>query len=150
MIHFEKNKKDWCLKTENIKYCSLDCISLYQILNVFNNLIFDKFKIDINKYPTLSSLSFAIFWTHYLAKLDVSIPMLSGQIGSEIRKSYTGGATDMFIPCNSDNELVYAYDINSLYPSVMKDKFYPIGKPTYFEGNIRKYNPDAFGFSTVK
>jgi len=26
----------------------------------------------------------------------------------------------------------------------------PIGKATYFEGDIRKYNPDAFGFSTVK
>ena len=61
MIYFERNQKYQCLKTESIKYYSLDYISLYQILNLFNNLIFDKFKININKYPTLSSLSFAIF-----------------------------------------------------------------------------------------
>ena len=89
-----KNEKDQCLKIESIKYYSLDYISLYQILNIFDNLIFNKFKIDINKYLTLFSSNFAIFLTY---NLTVSIPMLSEQIGSEIRKSYTGRATNMFI-----------------------------------------------------
>ena len=114
-----KNQKDQCLKIESIKYYSLDYISLYRILNVFNNLIFNKFKININKYLILSSLNFAIFLIHYLA---VSIPMLSKQIGSKIRKFYTSRATNMFILCNSDNELVYTYNINLLYPLIMKDK----------------------------
>ena len=57
----------------------------------------------------------------------------------------------MYIPTNSGKEeLVYCYDINSLFPSVMAEYPMPIGKATYFEGDIRKYNPDAFGFSTVK
>jgi len=76
--------------------------------------------------------------------------MLTGQINKDIRISYTGGSTDMFIPQNIDNELVYSYDINSLYPSVMKNKNFPIGKPTYFEGDIRKYNNEAFGFFYCK
>ena len=39
------------------------------------------------------------------------IAMLSGQVTKDIRLSYTGGATDMFIPSNNTNELVYAYVI---------------------------------------
>ena len=48
--------------------------------------------------------------------------MLSEQIGSEIRKPYTGRATNMFILCNFDNKLVYTYNINLLYLLIMKDK----------------------------
>jgi len=76
--------------------------------------------------------------------------MLYGQIAKDIRLSYTGGSTDMFIPYNSNLELVYGYDINSLYPAVMKDKNFPIGNPTYFEGDIRKYDAEAFGFFHCK
>jgi hypothetical protein len=63
---FTYNTKIWDYKEEAIKYCSIDCIALYQILNKFNQLIFDHFKINIVKYPTLSSLAFAIFRTHFL------------------------------------------------------------------------------------
>ena len=38
-------------KVEAFAYCSIDCISLYQNLNKFNQLIFDHFKINIVKYP---------------------------------------------------------------------------------------------------
>jgi hypothetical protein len=55
--------KNWSFRDEAIKYCIQDCISLHQILIKFNQLIFDNFKININKYPTLSSLSFGIFIT---------------------------------------------------------------------------------------
>jgi len=48
--------------------------------------------------------------------------MLSKQIGSKIRKFHTSRATNMFILCNSDNELVYTYDINLLYPLIIEDK----------------------------
>jgi len=51
----------WFIKTESIKYYAQDCISLHQIVTLFNKLIFDKFKLNINKYPTLSLLSFSIF-----------------------------------------------------------------------------------------
>jgi hypothetical protein len=72
--------------------------------------------------------------------------MLSGEIANKIRQSYSGGAVDMFLSKPFNNKQIYAYDINSLYPFVMKNNKFPIGSPTYFIGDILKFNPQAFGF----
>lgn len=45
------------LLEEAIKYCEQDCISLYQVMSKFNDLMFEEFSINMNKYPTISSLS---------------------------------------------------------------------------------------------
>jgi hypothetical protein len=73
-----ENYNIWNLRDESIKYCEMDCISLYQVLIKFSNLIFEQFNINIHNYPTLSSIAFAIFRTHFLNKGEV--PQLSGQI----------------------------------------------------------------------
>lgn len=75
-----------------------------------------------------------------------TIPQISGQIEKDIRKSYTGGACDMYIPSNEEGIDLFAYDVNSLYPSVMLNSLMPIGHPTYFEGDIRAVDQNAFGF----
>ena len=134
----------WNFKNEAIKYCQLDCKSLYQILIKFNNLIFDRFKLNINKYPTLPSLSFAIFRSQYLKK--DSIHMMSGDIANYIRQGYTGGACVMYIPRPINNCKIFGYDVNALYPTVMSKNKLPIGNPTYFSGDITKFNKNAFGF----
>ena len=138
------NNKTWIFRKEAIKYCELDCISLFQILNKFNNLIFDRFKLNINNYPTLPSLSFAIFRSQYLK--ENTIHMLTGDIANDIRQGYTGGACDMYIPKPIKNKEIYAYDVNSLYPFVMLKNKLPVGNPTYFSGDITKLNKNAFGF----
>ena len=53
-------------KDEAIKYCIADCVSLYQVLDSFNREIYKLFKIDISKTPTIPSLAFRIFRTHFL------------------------------------------------------------------------------------
>jgi hypothetical protein len=77
---------------------------------------------------------------------DNSIPQLNGKIADDIRQGYTGGAVDMYIPFNKKGVQLKGYDVNSLYPSRMKDCPMPIGKPIYFEGDIRLVDKDAFGF----
>ena len=47
-------------KDEAIKYCELDCVSLYNILIHFKELVYNKFAVNIDKYPTIPSLAFAI------------------------------------------------------------------------------------------
>jgi len=100
--------------------------------------------MNINKYPTLPSLSFAIFRSQYLKK--DSIHMLSGDIANDIRQGYTGGACDMYIPRPIDNRKIFGSDVNALYPTVMAKNKLPIGNPTYFSGDITKIDKDAFGF----
>jgi len=139
----ESNFKLSEMKREVIKYCIDDCISLHQILIKFNELIFKNFNINIKRYPTLPSLSFSNFRYNYIEQNQIA--QISGKIENDIKKSYTGGSTDMFIPFNEDDEKLYVYDVNSLYPFVMKEFEYPVGTPTYFEGNIRNINKDSFG-----
>jgi hypothetical protein len=100
---------------------------------------------NVHHYPTLPSLAFAIFRSNFME--DNLIPQLSGKIAKDIRSGYTGGAVDMYIP---EGEVVYAYDVNSLYPFVMKEYPMPTGKPVYFEGDIRATVPNAFGFFYCK
>jgi hypothetical protein len=52
----------------------------------------------------------------------------------------------MYIPKPPKGSKIYCYDVNSLYPYVMSKFDMPIGKPTFFEGNIRVIDPNAFGF----
>lgn len=140
----EINNNQWSLRNEAIKYCINDCISLYEIIFKYNKLYYSNFNININEHVTLSSHAFRIFRTHFMPKMI--IPMIYGEDFKNIKKSYTGGATDMFIPTNRKNEKVYGYDVNSLYPFIMSNYPMPVGNKTYFKGDIRKINSDAFGF----
>lgn len=135
---------NWNLKNEAIKYCELDCISLHQVIYKFTDMIYDLFQKNVHHYPTLPSLAFAIFRSKFM--LEENIPQLSGKIAKDIRLGYTGGSVDMYIPENPEGTKVYAYDVNSLYPSQMESGLMPIGQPTYFEGDIRLIDPNAFGF----
>jgi DNA polymerase type B, organellar and viral len=138
-------KENWNLKNEAIKYCKIDCISLYQILFKFNNMIFKLFSKNIHHFPTLSSLAFDIFRSNFMK--ENTIPQLSGKIDNDIRSGYTGGAVDMYIP---EGENINCYDVNSLYPSQMHSQLMPIGNPTYFKGNILNIKENAFGFFYCK
>jgi hypothetical protein len=142
------NNKIWNFKEEAIAYCYLDCISLYQILIKFSQLIFDKFKLNITKYPTLPGLAYNLFKSRYLKKN--TIHMLSGEIANNIRMGYTGGAVDMYLSKPIRNSQIYAYDVNSLYPFVMRENSFPVGPPTDFKGDILKIESLPFGFFYCK
>jgi len=92
-----------------------------------------------------------------------TVYQLHGLVERNIRLSYTGGAVDVYIPhnritpwiLNNENiepeyETLYYYDVNGLYPTVMSNKPMPVGKPITFEGDIRKIDPNAFGFFYCK
>lgn len=146
--YISKFDNNWNLRDETIKYCEIDCISLYQVIYKFSELIFELFGKNIHNYPTLPSLAFAIYRSNFMEK--DTIPQLSGKISKDIRQSYTGGAVDMYIPKSPKNVKIYVYDVNSLYPFIMENCDMPIGNPIYFEGDIRKIDPNAFGFFYCK
>nr|YP_010470509.1 hypothetical protein N4M07_mgp055 [Inonotus hispidus]UVF37997.1 hypothetical protein [Inonotus hispidus] len=128
---------NWNLKSEAIKYCEIDCIALYQVIETFSKFIFDQFKVNVSSVSTLPSLAFKIFRTNLLDKY-VTIPVLFGKVYNDISQAYYGGHVDMYIPTNPEGELVYQYDVNSLYPYSMKTYKYPTSILAYFKGNIEK------------
>jgi hypothetical protein len=135
----------WNLREETIKYCEQDCRTLWFIIDKFNELIFNKYSLNVHRFPTLPSLAFGIFRAHYL-KSD-TIPLINGQMYHDIRSGYTGGHTDVYKPYG---ENISRYDVNSLYPYVMAKFPSPIGTPTYFEGDITNFEENPFGFFEVE
>jgi hypothetical protein len=127
--------KQWKIEIQN--YCETDCIALYQILIKFRLLVYEKFKVNIDNHPTIPSVAFAIFRTHYLK--ENSIPLIKGReakIFDFIHDSFTGGSTEMYIPYAGEAQNIKCYDVNGLYPSSMKYNKYPTGNIIQFQGNI--------------
>lgn len=141
----EFENKSWDLRKESIRYCEQDVRSLHQVLSNFSKIIFDLYRLDINKYPTLSSLAFAIFRSD--DSLYPKIARIHGVNYRELKKSYTGGAVDVYIPYGKN---VVRHDVNSLYPYIMKNFPMPVGDPTFFEGDITQIDKEAFGFFNVE
>lgn len=135
---------NWDLKNEAIKYCNQDVITLHQIISKFSNIIFEEFRLDISNFTTLSSLALGIFRCKFL--LDLNIPIITGKMYNDIKDSYTGGNVEVYKPFGKN---IYHYDVNSLYPFVMKNYPMPVGEPIYFEGDITNYQDKPFGFFDV-
>lgn len=57
---------------------------------------------------------------------------------SELKKSYTGGACDVY---NCHGKDLYLYDANSLYPYVMQNFPVPVGNIAFFEGDYSMVKP---------
>jgi hypothetical protein len=153
-----KNKM-WNFELEATKYCKLDCQCLHEVLTKFNKLIFNHFNINIHKALTLPALAMRIYKTHYMP--ENTICQLVGRVDVAIRNSYSGGAVDVYIPHNRITaffnrtvkaafKFLYYYDVNALYPFIMAKTLMPIGKPIVFDGDIRKIDPEAFGFFYCK
>jgi hypothetical protein len=113
-------------------YCERDSLCLAYIINLFSLIIFEDYKINVHKYPTISSLSLAIYLTHYLES-ENTIPLVSGEIYRDIAKAYHGGHTDVYQLYS--NEKVHSYDFTSMYPTQMFNQLMPVGKITKFIGN---------------
>ena len=125
----------WNLIEELERYCEMDCISLYKVIESFNILIWDLFKVDTHSVVTLSSLAIKIFPSIYLKILK--IPTITGIIFLDLIKSFTGGAVEVYKP---HGENIKRVDVNSLYPpsGVIIINIFPIGTPLQFIGDYRK------------
>ena len=89
------------------------------------------------------------------AKIVGSINIIGTDLYDELKESYYGGHVDMYIPAGPiakvngfakpddkaivphNNKYIYHYDVNSLYPTVMKDYKYPNKLFAKFIGDIR-------------
>lgn len=135
------------------EYLYNDCVSLKQILNTFNKLLYEKVTFCSNNFQfySLPSISKKAFLMNFYDK-DTNgrklIYELPDFIYNFVKQSYYGGRTQARYK-KEVNAPIYAYDFKSLYPAMMQ-KDLPIGKPRYVQFNsYTKDINDFFGFYQV-
>lgn len=107
-------------------------------------LNWSKYQIDIEDVMTVSSLSLKIFRKLYLDDnaFHIHIPNRDSPY-TFIRRGYYGGHVDVYKPYG---ENLYYYDVNSLYPFIMKSYPMPCGVPKW-QNNLEHVDLDSlFGF----
>jgi len=125
------------LKPVWLPYLESDCLGLYEILEKFEKFIYDKYGCSLRKNITLAQLAMRIYRRNFMP-LEL-IPSYQSR-EDEIRQSYFGGRTEIF---KFFGENLNYYDVNSLYPYVMKNWEMPVGVP------IKSFNMDIDDFGVA-
>ncbi|XP_042453061.1 DNA polymerase-like [Zingiber officinale] len=131
------------LREEYITYLRQDVVLLGGVMLKAQEMCLSKYNIDIENIMTLSSLSLLIYRSNYLDEKKYPIYLLNRNQDAFIRRGYYGGHSDVYKPYG---ENLFFYDINSLYPYVMKKYPMPCGEPVWRK-NLEKVELDTlYGF----
>lgn len=130
-------------KEELIEYIRQDIRLLGGIMQKAQKLCWEHYSVDIVSTITCSSLALTIFRTKYYNEEDFPIHLPSQNEEKFIRRGYYGGHTDVY---KHRGENLYYYDVNSLYPFVMKEYPMPGGTPRWVNNMILKDLDELFGF----
>lgn len=124
-------------------YLELDCRSLHTILSIVMEIAHLDLE-ELVRCPTTASLAMKVFKAAHPDDYETATSTnYHGEFGrhleSFVRLAYYGGRTEVFAPQVTDG---YHYDVNSLYPYVMKSNRFPVGFGVYLEDSheaSRKY-----------
>lgn len=136
-------------KDRIIRYCISDSKCLRNIFIKFRDEIYDLFGVDCLHSLTMSSLSLKIYRTRYYDSKIQQICIPNESKDRFVRNGYYGGVVELYKPHLING---WHYDVNALYPSVMKDNYYPTGEGTYIDKNLLKdiCIDSFFGFLEVE
>lgn len=132
---FDHSKKKNPYDPKLQEYLRDDCLGLYQVLEKY--FAWSLIRGSGVSY-TIASQALKVFRT----TLKRKIKGCPRNVDEFVRRAYFGGRTEIFRPYFNDKSGVSVYDINSLYPSVMRDFEFP----TNFKKFTHIYDPKAFGF----
>lgn len=133
---FDFSTWDGTLTPELEEYLMYDCIGLHEALTAYFNWPMIK---KAGSATTMASQSLKVFRTFLYQTLKTP----PKAVDEFVRSSYFGGRTEIFKPkYKNKTKTLKCYDVNSLYPTVMKNNIFP--------GNFKrwsnKYEPDSLGF----
>nr|WMB96963.1 hypothetical protein [Solanum melongena]WMB97175.1 hypothetical protein [Solanum aethiopicum] len=130
-------------RDELLEYMKQDILLLGGVMHTAQDIYYSQFQIDIVKKRTLSSLALDIFRSLYYDQNKWPIYIPDRNEDTFIRRGYYGGHSDTYIPIGKE---LYYYDVNSLYPYVMKNFPMPGGEPVWRD-NCEDMDLDSmFGF----
>lgn len=113
------------------------------VMQKAQSIYWELFKVDIVDWITVSSVALGIFRMNFYNEELCYIHIPNRNEDSFIRRGYYGGHTDAYIP---KGENLYYYDVNSLYPFIMKEYHIPGGKPVWVS-NLNNTDLDSiYGF----
>lgn len=127
---------------EIITYLRQDILLLGGVMQKAQAINWENYEIDVEDVMTISALSLKIFRKQYLPEsFEIKIP--TRKEDSFFRRGYYGGHVDIYKPYGE--ELFY-YDVNSLYPFVMKTYPMPSGAPVWYKNLAGVELAEFFGF----
>lgn len=131
------------LREQLLEYMKQDILLLGGVMHKAQAIYYSLYKVDIIKKRTLSSLALEIFRTCYYDQKNWPIYIPNRNEDTFIRRGYYGGHADSYIPYG---ENLYYYDVNSLYPYIMKNYPMPGGEPVW-QDNLEGQDLDnLYGF----
>lgn len=130
-------------KAELMEYFKNDILCLEELYYNFIAKIKTIFKIDEINSLTLTSLVHKEFLKRFntIHKFEI----LTERQDDFIRSGYLGGIVDVYKPFG---KRIIELDVNSMYPSVMRNNKFGIGKPIYTKNivNIKEFCEKYIGF----
>lgn len=131
------------LRDSLVEYMKQDILLLGGIMLNFQDLYAKAYKGDIEKKITAASLALSLFRSHFYDEVKFPIHIPNKNEDTFIRSGYYGGHADAYTPYG---ENLYYYDVNSLYPFVMKEFPMPGGVPVWHSDLDSMELDSMFGF----
>ena len=128
----EVREIDHILTDEEIEYIKHDVQIVAMALDTL-------FKENLKRITSASNSLANFKETHSKSKFERMFPQISYDIDKDMRKAYKGGFTYLNpIYKEKDIKNGVVLDVNSLYPSVMRNELMPIGEPIFYEGKYKE------------
>lgn len=131
------------MKDSLLDYMVQDILLLGGIMQSFQDICYKAYQADIVKKITIASLALSIFREKYYDENKHCIHIPNQNEDTFIRRGYYGGHTDAYTPYGNN---LYFYDVNSLYPFVMKEFTMPGGTPVWHSDLESMTLDSMFGF----
>ena len=135
------NLKD--LREQLLEYMIQDIRLLGGVMLKAQDIYWSQYKVDIENCLTLSTLAMTIYRTSYYDPISWPIHIPSRNEDTFIRRGYYGGHADTYKPYG---ENLYYYDVNSLYPYIMKSCPMPGGTPVWHANLEGQELSNLYGF----
>ena len=131
------------MKKSLLDYMKQDILLLGGVMQKAQDIYWKLYMVDIESKMTFSALSLTIFRMKYynVSHWPIHIPNKNEE--HFIRHAYYGGHTNTYKPYGED---LYYYDVNSLYPFIMKEFPMPGGVPVWHRNLEGKDLDSMFGF----
>lgn len=126
----KERKKGYVLTADEIDYIKNDVEIMARALDIMFSYGLDKMTIGSNALHNYKEMNKNFL--HYF-------PLLDYEIDKDMRQSYKGGFTyvnNLYQGVEVGEGIVL--DVNSLYPSVMRNEYLPFGEPVFYEGKYQK------------